>query len=83
MDPVDGGFLTDLALLDLVSDTTVRFADISSPRNAAFSPDGHNLAVQIHHQELRILTLDGDHAHRLRARAAGRVVTRWKTARGH
>jgi hypothetical protein len=58
MDPVDGGFLTDLALLDLVSDTTVRFNDISSPRNAAFSPDGSRLAVQIHH-ELRIVTLDG------------------------
>src|SRR5262245_1043808 len=50
MDPLDGGFLTDLALLDVVSDTTVRFSDISSPRNAAFSPDGSRLAVQVHHE---------------------------------
>jgi hypothetical protein len=64
MDPVDGGFLTDLALLDLTRDTTVVFTDISSPRNAAFSPDGRSLAVEVH-PDIRIVTLDGRTERRL------------------
>jgi WD40 repeat protein len=61
---VDGKLIEELAILDVIDDSTVRLSTVSPLWSAAFAPDGRQLAVHIGH-EIWVITLDGHRVRRL------------------
>lgn len=57
---VDGDFITELAILDVINDSTVRYSQIGPVRGAAFAPDSERLVVQLPRDEAWIVAVRGE-----------------------
>jgi Tol biopolymer transport system component len=69
-----GRFIQQLAILDIVNDTTRRFPDIGPIWAAAFAPDSRHLAVQIGY-EAWVITVDGERVRPLAVPVGMQVVS--------